>query len=86
MWQKPMPVLLALIMCGCGTTPLPVLTPFPQPPQNLMSLPVPMQSLTEPATAVDALDNAVLNFGTCHANSQQLIDLQSWITQQEKVK
>ncbi|MDE2020598.1 MAG: hypothetical protein KGJ13_09710 [Patescibacteria group bacterium] len=45
-----------------------------------------MQPLTEPATAVDALDNAVQNFGTCHANSQQLIDLQSWITQQEKVK
>lgn len=86
MWRKQMPVLLALIMCGCGTTPLPVLTPFPHPPSNLMTQPAPMHPLNEPATAVDALGNAVQNFGACHANTQQLIDLQSWVKQQEQVK
>ena len=44
------------------------------------------QSPTTPTavTAVDALNNAALNFGTCNAISQQLTDLQSLLKESVK--
>lgn len=37
-------------------------------------------------TAVDALNNAIVNYSTYHQVAQQLTDLQAWVKAQEQVK
>lgn len=86
MYLKAMLVPLALVISACGTQPLPVVVPFPQPPANDMIVPVMLVPLKEPATAVDALHNAIQNFGACHANSSTLSNLEDWVRNQEGIK
>lgn len=53
---------------------------------DIASNPGKPDAATSGATAVDAVNNAIENFGTCHAIAQQLTDLQNLIRQQEDVK
>lgn len=77
-----------LALCSCTTTPPPACPAFPNPPGSLMVDPLPLERLATntPLKLSGVLTTVDTNYGVCHANAQQLIDLQQWVTNQRDLK
>lgn len=87
--RKMMLLAVCLLALCCCTTPPPQPTcpGFPNPPGNLMVDPLPLQPLAADTKKLSTVLATVdTNYGICHGNAQQLIDLQEWITNQRNLK